>query len=528
MRKLTYFPSRLPAAAAVLFFISSLTLSAATPVQTANGPVAGTQSADGKVRIFKGIPFAAPPVGNLRWREPQPLGNWDGVRQANGFGPRCMQANVYPDMVFRDKGPSEDCLYLNVWTPAPQAGAKHPVMVWIYGGGFAAGAASEPRQDGEHLAEKGVVLVSFNYRLGVFGFFAHPELAKESGRNSAGNYGLLDQIAALHWVQNNIEAFGGDKNNVTIFGESAGSFSVSALMASPLSGGLFERAIGESGAYFSTTLATKSLAASEAADLQFSRSIDAASLAQLRAKPASELLQAAGKQHDVRFAPNIDGYFLPEDVYSIYAAGKQQHVPLLAGWNADEGSYKSILRNEPPTVKNYTARLQQLFGDKADAMLKVYPAANDEQVKRAAQDMASDQFIAYSTWKWIEMQSATGASPVYRYRFEEAPPNYDPKAESKGAYHSSEIEFVFEDLASKHLPWSSQDKRLSDMMSSYWINFARTGNPNSNGLPHWPPYQKDDGYQVMHLTVQPHAVPDQLRNRYEYLDSITSFQPLSK
>jgi para-nitrobenzyl esterase len=515
-------------AASLLF--SATTVFAAAPVETANGQVEGTSSADAKVRIFKGIPFAAPPVGDLRWKAPQPPANWSGVRKATQFGARCMQARIYSDMVFRDSGPSEDCLYLNVWTPAAEAGAKLPVMVWIYGGGFAAGATSEPRQDGEHLAEKGVIVVSANYRLGIFGFFAHKELAKESGNDSAGNYGLLDQVAALEWVHKNIGAFGGDPGNVTIFGESAGSFSVSALMASPLTQGLFQRAIGESGAFFGRTLQAKTVKQSEEADEKFAKTIGAPTLTALRAKSASDLLQAARREKELRFVPNIDGYFLPEDVYSIYAAGKQRHVPLLAGWNADEGSYKSIFEKESPTLQNYVARIHALYGDNAGAILKAYEASNDVQAKRAAQDLAGDRFIGYSTWKWIEMQNATGDSPVYRYRFEDAPPPdpADPESASNGAYHSAEIEFVFGALASKHLPWRAEDRKLSDIMSTYWSNFAKNGNPNGNDLAQWPVYTKDSGYHIMHLVAEPHAGPDAERARYETLDSVTSYPTESK
>jgi para-nitrobenzyl esterase len=522
--------SRAHFAIAFALVVSAASVFAATPVQTANGRVEGTTSADSKVRIYKGIPFAAPPVGELRWKAPQAPANWDGVRKATAFGARCMQARVYSDMIFRDNGPSEDCLYLNVWTPAAEASAKLPVMVWIYGGGFAAGAASEPRQDGEHLAEKGVVVVSLNYRLGIFGFFAHPELAKESGHDAAGNYGLLDQVAALQWVHKNIGAFGGDAGNVTIFGESAGSFSVSALMASPLTQGLFEHAIGESGAFFGKTLQAKTLKQSEEADKKFGETVGASTLAALRAKSANELLEAATRQKELRFVPNIDGYFLPEDVYSIYAAGKQRHVSLLAGWNADEGSYKDIFDKDKPTLQNYVARIHAKFGDKASTILSAYPASNDEQAKRAAQDLSGDQFIGYPTWKWIEMQSATGGSPVYRYRFEDAPPAdpADPESMSRGAYHSAEIEFVFEALASKHLPWRAGDRKLSDTMATYWSNFAKTGNPNGDDLAKWPAYTKDNGYQIMHLSTEPHAGPDRERARYEAFDSMTSFEPESK
>ena len=520
---------RLAAVLSLSSFLPCAQSRADTSVRIANGKLAGASSRDAKIQAFKGIPYAAPPVGGLRWKEPQPVSNWSGVRSATAFGARCMQGRIYSDMVFRDSGPSEDCLYLNVWTPSLSAGAHLPVMVWIYGGGFAAGASSEPRQDGENLARKGVVVVSFNYRLGIFGFFSHPQLTKESGHNASGNYGLLDQVAALVWVQKNIAAFGGDPANITVFGESAGSFSVSALMASPLTNGLFEKAIGESGAFFSATLPAGSLARSEKADLGFAASIGCDSLAALRAKPADQLLAAALRQKDIRFRPNIDGYFLPEDVYSIYAAGKQKHVPLLAGWNADEGNYQTIFGKEQPTAANYVKRLHVLFGDKADALLKVYPGSTDEEAKRSAQDLAGDRFIAYSTWKWIEMQSATGDSPVYRYRFEDAPPasagEKDDTAASRGAYHSAEIEFVFGALASKSLPWRSGDSKLSKMMSSYWPNFAKTGSPNGDGLPDWPAYTREKDFPVMHLSSDPHAAPDQTRARYQLLDSMTSFQP---
>jgi para-nitrobenzyl esterase len=498
-------------------------------VHVATGDLAGTRSADGQIREFKGVPYAAPPVGDLRWKIPQPVAKWEGVRPATAFGARCMQTHTFSDMIFRDNGPSEDCLYLNVWTPAATANAKLPVMVWIYGGGFVAGAGSEPRQDGENLARKGVVVVNLNYRLGIFGFFSHPELNKESGHNSSGNYGLLDQTMALQWVKDNIAAFGGDPANMTIFGESAGSFSVSALMASPLSRAMFSHAIGESGAFFSRTLVAKSVEETAKMGAQFGESIGASSLAALRAKPGGELMEAAVKQKAVRFAPNIDGFFLPEDVYSIYAAGKQSKVPLLAGWNADEGSYQTIFGKEPATAQTYAAHMNTMFGKDAEALEKVYPATTDEEAKRAAGDLAGDQFIGFSTWKWIEMQSTTGEAAVYRYQFDDAPPMdaADVGKPPRGAYHSSEIEFVFNVLPSKKLPWREEDKKLADLMSSYWSNFAKTGNPNGPGLPEWPAYTQEAGYPVMHLSAQPHAAPDAHRQRYKVLDVLTPLRPVS-
>lgn len=500
----------------------SIAAHAADVVRTASGTVRGKTSDDGQVRIFEGIPYAAPPVGPLRWRPPQPVRPWKGVRDATKFGARCMQGNVYGDMGFRDDGPSEDCLYLNVWTPAKDARANLPVMVWIYGGGFAAGASSEPRQDGTILAKKGVVVVSMNYRLGIFGFFAYPALAKESSHNASGNYGLMDQAAALEWVQRNIAAFGGNPHQVTIFGESAGSFSVSGLMASPLAHGLFERAIGESGAFLGKGPATKSLADSEADGEKFAESIGANSLQALRAVPASQLLNDVMKDNPFRFWPNVDGYYFPEDPHAIYAAGKQAHVPLLAGWNRDEGNYQMFFHKTDPTVPNYVAGAHLMFDDNAAEFLKLYPATTEEEAKRSAGDIAGDQFIAFGTWKWIEMQRTTGESTVYRYEFDDAPPQ--PAGQpSQGAYHSSEIEFVFEALPSKNLPWRPEDEKLSDLMSTYWTNFAKTGDPNGSGLPYWPVYTPPE-FHVMHLSFQPAAKPDAHRVRYQFLDKLKEFK----
>jgi para-nitrobenzyl esterase len=494
-------------------------------LRTASGVLEGVVSADGKVRTFKGIPFAAPPVGPLRWKAPQPAQPWSGVRKAAEYGPRCMQKPIFPDMIFHDSGPSEDCLYLNLWMPAAPAQARLPVMVWIYGGGFAAGGSSEPRQDGGNLSKRGVLVVSMNYRLGVFGFFSHPELTRESGHDASGNYGLLDQVAALQWVRKNIAAFGGDPDNVTIFGESAGSFSVSALMASPLAQGLFRRAIGESGAFFGGTLALKPQAETGAADAKFAQAaLGTSSIKELRAKPAEEVLQAASTQAMIRFQPNIDGYFLPESVSAIYAAGKQSHIALLAGWNRDEGSYRSIFGKDSPTAQNFAARASTLFGSNAGQVLKLYPGADDAGAKRSAQDLAGDQFIGYSTWKWIEMQQKTGKSEIFRYEFDQTLPLPAGAAANPGAEptapHASEIEFVFGMLSSRELPWRPEDRKVSELMGSYWSNFARSGDPNGPGLPPWPAYRGQDGYEVMHLVADPHAARDNHRGRYEFLDGL--------
>jgi para-nitrobenzyl esterase len=508
--------------------LAGISAAAAGQVRTESGTVEGATSVDGKVQVFKGVPYAAPPVGALRWREPQPVPSWQGVRKTTEFGARCMQGNVFGDMVFRDAAPSEDCLYLNVWTPKSSPSAKLPVMVWIYGGGFQAGATSEPRQDGERLAHRGVVVVSMNYRLGIFGFFSLPELTKESPHHASGNYGLLDQAAALQWVRKNIAAFGGDPGNVTIFGESAGSFSVSALMASPLSKPLIHRAIGESGAFFGRTLSAKPLAESEQDGAKFAQSIGADTLEKLRAMTSQQTLEAASKDKNAfRFGPNIDGYFFPEGPSEIFAKGNQAHVPLLAGWNHDEGNYHMFFGADPATKESYAVKASQMFGEKTPDVVKIFPGETDEQAKNSANLLATANFIGYGTWKWIEMQVKTGGSPVYRYEFDEAPPSAPPAPgappqESRGAYHSAEIEFVFGMLDSKKLPWRPEDYALSEQIGSYWTNFAKTGNPNGAGLPHWPQYSAKDGYTVMHLVAPPQAATDQQRAEYEVLDKASS------
>ncbi|MBW3629602.1 MAG: carboxylesterase family protein, partial [Gemmatimonadetes bacterium] len=306
-------------------------------VRTANGTVEGTTTPSG-VKLFKGIPFAAPPVRELRWKAPQPAASWQGVRKADRFGPQCMQARIYSDMVFRNEGTSEDCLYLNVWTPTPATSARLPVLVYFYGGGFNAGDGSEPRYDGENMARKGMVVVTMSYRLGVFGFFSHPELTAESPQRASGNYGLMDQTASLRWVRENIAAFGGDPNRVTIAGESAGSFSVSAQMASPMARGLFAGAIGESGAFLGQTLATAPRATTEQNGVTFGNAVGARSLAALRALSAIELLDASQRQGLPRFGANVDGQFFTESPLETYTAGRQARVPLLAGWNSEESA----------------------------------------------------------------------------------------------------------------------------------------------------------------------------------------------
>src|SRR5690349_11137346 len=326
-------------------------------VKIANGELEGVNESG--IKTFKGVPFAAPPVGNLRWREPQPVVNWNSVRKADKFGPRAMQLPVFGDMNFRSNGVSEDCLYLNVWTPSKTGNERLPVLVYFYGGGFIAGDGSEFRYDGESLARRGIVTITVNYRLGIFGFFAHPELTKESPHHASGNYGLLDQAAALQWVQKNIAAFGGDPKKITIAGESAGSFSVSAQMASPLSKNIIAGAIGESGSLLGLN-PTASLQDAEKRGADFAASLKANSLADLRAIPAEQLLKATANAGYGRFPVCVDGYFFPKSPLQIFEAGEQAHVPLLVGWNSQESGYQGILGQDKPTLENYKKAVEKL------------------------------------------------------------------------------------------------------------------------------------------------------------------------
>lgn len=515
--------------------------SAEDVVSVETGKLQGALNADKSVRLFKGVPFAAPPVGDLRWKAPQPPKSWTGVRAADKFGSACMQTNVFGDIYFRDAQPSEDCLNLNIWIPANAKDKNLPVFVWFYGGGFVAGANSEPRYDGENLAKKGVIVVEPNYRLGVFGFFSYPELTKESGHNSSGNYGLLDQVAALQWVVKNIAAFGGNPKQITIGGESAGSLSVSALMASPLSRTLFQRALGESGAFFpagpAAGMQLRPVSATEPGNVKFAESIGAKSLAELRAKPAKDLLEAAAKLNGgFAFGPNVDGYFLPTDVATIYAKGEQAKVPLLAGWNSDEGKMFVLMNPQKTTAKSFSDMAQARYGAAAPDFLKVYPASTDAEAVRSAEDLAGDDFIVFSTWKWIDMQRKTGDPTVYQYFFSQVPKTKPgamigpmPAIEA-GSKHAGEIEYVFETLKSQEgVTWADDDFKVSELMASFWANFIKSGNPNGAGLPNWPVSSKKDGYPVMNLAgTNSHATPDSRRGRYEFLDTHVPAPPPAK
>ena len=524
-------------------FAQEKNASGETPViRISNGALKGTISQSG-VRAYKGIPFAQPPVGNLRWKEPQPAKNWKGVLKADHFGSNGMQKPVFGDMGFRSSGMSEDCLYLNVWTPAKSAAEKLPVLVYFYGGGYVAGDGSERRYDGEAMAKTGIVTLTVNYRLGVFGFLSHPELTKESAHHASGNYGLLDQQAALQWVKDNIAAFGGDPSRVTIAGESAGSISVSAQMASPLSKSLIAGAIGESGAMINPTLAPVTLKKGEENGVAFAGSVKAKSLADLRAMPAAVLLEAASKPGAFSTAATVDGYFLPELPATIFAKGQQANVPLLAGWNSAEVPYQALLREAGPTLVNYKNKLKELYPEQAEEVLKLYPAATDAEVVEAATALASDRFIVYSTWKWLDLHRKTGNKPVYSYIFSQGkPPVTDAmkgvvpglaggvkKADAKteavapapaGAPHAFEIEYAMGNLDSnKMYAWTLDDHRVSSYMRDYFSNFIKTGNPNSDALPVWEPIQPDSA-AYMNINADSKQEKEVNRARYLFLDKI--------
>jgi para-nitrobenzyl esterase len=475
------------------------------------------------VRIFRGIPFAAPPVGDLRWKPPQPVEDWTGPRKAGEFGPRCVQPSIFADMVFRSSGMSEDCLHLNVWTPARSDGERLPVLVYFFGGGFQVGDGSERRYDGESMARKGIVTVTVNYRLNVFGFFSHPELTKESPHGASGNYGLLDQHAALLWVRRNIAAFGGDPGRVTIGGESAGSLSVHAHMASPLSNNLFAGAIGESGSLIGS-LSPRPLAETEQLGVRFAASVGAASLAELRAMPAARIQEAAAKPGAGFFSPNIDGCFLPKRPEAIFAAAGQARVPLLAGSNSEEQPARSLMGTKKPTPENFARVVRALYRERADEALKLYPCSTTDEVLQSAADLAGDRFIGYSTWKWCDLHQQTGGRPVYRYFYSHPRPKFigpgdqDPGA-VRGAAHSAEIEYVMGNLATnKYFAWDLEDYEVSEVMQEYFANFVKTGDPNGSGLPDWPAYASGDDFRLMRLDAESRAERESHRDRYLFLD----------
>ena len=464
-------------------------------------------------------------MGDLRWKEPQPVKSWDGVRKADHFGPRAMQRPVFGDMNFRSDGISEDCLYLNVWTPAKSPSERLPVLVYFYGGGLVAGDGSEYRYDGESMARRGIVSLTVNYRLSLFGFFAYPELTKESPHHSSGNYGYMDQAAALQWVHDNIAAFGGDPDKVTIAGESAGSISVSALMVSPLSRNLIAGAIGSSGAILGS-LPAVTLSEGEQKGMKFAEMAGAKSLADLRKIPAEKLLDIAKNHEFELFSSTVDGYFFPEQPLEIFESGKEAHVPLLAGWNSAEITYQAVMAGKDLSVDNYKSALKNLYGDRSEEVFKLYPASTPEEIMRAATDLAGDRFTVQSTWKWCDEQSRTGGKPVYRYIFSRARPQMknDSSAQKEpvlGAVHSADIEYAMGNLPTNRVyDWQPEDYKVSEIFETYYANFVKTGNPNGLGVPEWTPVNASGPFQVMIIDVDTRLVPEPQRERHVFLDKL--------
>jgi para-nitrobenzyl esterase len=466
------------------------------PIKVNEGLLQGMYE-DG-LTVYKGVPFATPPVGELRWCAPKPPQKWDGVKQATKFAPAPMQGGNSPS------GKSEDCLYLNVWSPAQSANDRLPVLVWIYGGGFSFGSTSDPVYSGEKLAKKGVIFVSIAYRVGQLGFLAHPELTAESPNRVSGNYGILDQIEGLKWIQQNIAAFGGDPDKVTIFGESAGGISVSMLCASPLAKGLFRGAVSQSGGSFGPTRPTtypgenmKTLKQAEADGVTFVQKSGAASIAELRKLSADKIPSGFGMAGGW---PIVDGVVIPDDQYKLYEAGKYNDVAVLIGYNSDEGASFSPGR----TPEEYIAGVKNRYGKFADELIKAYPAG-ENSVPKTARDLARDAAFGWQTWAWATLQSKTGKSKVFFYYFDQHPdyPKESPRY-GYGSPHGQEVAYVFNHLNGSDPQTTKSDLAISEAMATYWTNFTKYGTPNGNGMPEWPAYSEKNPV-MMYFNQTPHT-----------------------
>jgi para-nitrobenzyl esterase len=497
-------------AACLIFTASACTPTPPGQVKIEDGILQG--SVEEGLEVFKGIPFARPPVGDLRWKAPQPVEKWEGVKQATGFAPAPVQGGNPPS------GKSEDCLYLNIWSPLEKENKAIPVLVWIYGGGFSFGSTSEPVYTGEMLARKGVVLVSIAYRVGQLGFLAHPELSAESPHQVSGNYGLLDMIAGLEWIQKNIKAFGGDPDQVTIFGESAGGIAVSMLCASPLAKGLFHGAISQSGGSFGPSRPVtypgenlKRLAFAQQEGVAFAEKAGVSNLAGLRQMKADSLPGGWGMGSAW---PIIDGYVIPDDQYRLYEAGKYNDVPVLIGYNSDEGA--SFTRER--TAEAYISGVEQRYGKFAGALMEAYPVQGD-LVPKTARDLARDAAFGWHTWSWARLQSRTGNSKVYYYYFDQHPdyPEDSPRY-GYGSPHGQDVAYVFMHLDRSNPQTSESDLAISEAMGTYWTNFAKSGDPNGEGVPSWPAFSEANP-EVMYFGPDPHVGPVPSAASLEVLDA---------
>jgi para-nitrobenzyl esterase len=489
---------------AATFAIAPLALSQIQSVNVRDGQLKGVV-ADG-VASFKGIPFAAPPVNDLRWKAPQPAKAWAGIRKADNYAPGCMQDPSMVKMVGASVSVAEDCLYLNVWTAAKTAGEKRPVMVWIHGGAFVGGMTGTPMFDGTKFAQKSVVLVSIAYRLGVFGFMAHPELSRESGKGS-GTYGIQDMIAGLQWVKNNIAQFGGDPTRVTIFGESAGGIAVGMLSAAPAAKGLFQRAISESGGSFAPPRISNeagqnvpTLKLAESNGESFLKKLGAADIRAARALPAEQIQKAAGggMGSGSSFWPVADGNIIPGDPYELYGKGRFNDTPILVGTNSNEGG---LFSRGPVTPAAFEKQIQSGYGERADVILRAYPHSTDAEASRASADVFREFAFAWPTWAWARMQSQKGKGKAFVYYYDHRTP-----ASPDGANHAAEVTYVFGNLGGPGSTPSPEDLALSDLIRSYWINFARTGDPNGSGLPQWLAFSEKD-QKVMCFNGIANAMP---------------------
>ncbi len=467
-----------PAAIAALAGAVTSSAALAAAVSTQSGLVDGVE--ENGVVAFKGIPFAAPPTGALRWRAPEPPAAWSGVRKADRFSPICPQQGAYPEGSPTEPM-SEDCLYLNVWASAGAGDAKLPVMVWIYGGGLINGSASTPLYAGDALARRDVVVVTANYRLGALGILAHPDLSRESARNVSGDYGLLDQIAALEWVKRNIEAFGGDPDNVTVFGQSSGAISISALIASPLARGLFGRAIGQSGGLFEPVEASPEfrLVGAEQVGLAFGEKLGAPSADALRELSVAEIVAARFNPQ-----PNIDGYVLNETPFEAFTNGRNNDVDVMIGSNADEGLY--FIADREITAANLSDVLEQDFPSIIVSLIGPKAPADDIAARKAFLAFEGDMRFGWNMRTWARLHAASGMGNTYFYRFSHTPPG------DEGATHGAEMRYVFDHLDLESREWNRHDRALAEAMATYWTNFARTGNSNGDGLPEWPIYASPD------------------------------------
>ena len=504
----------------IYLLFSFLCLSLATfgqdIIATANGKIEGTQNADKTIRIFKGIPFAAPPVGNLRWKAPQPVKNWVNILKCDTYSASPIQNKPVPFMCWTEEfiaqpePLSEDCLYLNVWTSAKVKTEKQAVFIWIYGGGLSSGSSNCAIYDGEEMAKKGVVFVSINYRVGVLGFMAHPELSKESGYNTSGNYGFLDQIAALKWIQKNISAFGGDPNNVTIAGQSAGSFSVNALVASPLAKGLFHKAIAQSGGLLSKLL-VKNLVEAEKQGTAFMEKANVSSIVELRKKTAIEIQNLSNAKGMDRFGTTLDGYVLPSNLMQHFEKGLHNDVPLLTGWVTGDGG---LMGSSDITVEQFKKEAQANYGNKTEEFLKVFPATTDDEAKALKSKLALFQFAATPSHLWATFNK----HPSYLYKFSHVPPD-KPNFPNYGAFHTSEVPYALHSLKKWNRAWQQTDLDLESSMSSYWVNFAKTGNPNGIDLPEWKIYDKQTG-NIMELGDRILLKTALYKNEFNFLENV--------